>query len=279
MPHHRSAPPPSAWRELTRQAEGLWQTIAPLCPGFTVEVLPTLDSTNAELMRRARAGEHAPVLLVALEQTAGRGRRGRTWYSQPGDALTFSLGLPLSPRDWSGLSLVVGLSLAEQLHPELRLKWPNDLWWQGRKLGGILVETASVGAQRYAVLGVGINLVTPMADWPAAQPLAEAAVALPSAAPVGLQDLPGPAAQRDAGECLAAIVPALVRDVQAFAQQGFAPFVPRYAQRDVLLDQPVWASDGQTGTGAGVGPDGALRLRTAQGEVTINSAEVSVRPC
>jgi len=67
------------------------------------------------------------------------------------------LGLPLAPPDWSGLSLAVGLAVARACIPALRLKWPNDLWLQGRKLGGILIETASVGDVRYAVVGVGIN--------------------------------------------------------------------------------------------------------------------------
>jgi len=72
-------------------------------PGFAVEVLAQIDSTNSELMRRARAGRLEPVLLVAEQQTAGRGRLGRQWFSE--QALTFSIGMPLSPQDWSGLSL------------------------------------------------------------------------------------------------------------------------------------------------------------------------------
>ena len=98
-------------------AEDLWQAMVGLQPGLTVEVLPEIDSTNTELMRRARAGQTDPVLLVAESQTAGRGRLGRPWHGQTGDALTFSLGLMLRPQDWSGLSLAVGLSLARSLDP------------------------------------------------------------------------------------------------------------------------------------------------------------------
>ncbi len=89
-------------------------------PGLTVEVLPEIDSTNTELMRRARAGRIDPVLLVGERQTAGRGRLGRGWDSEPGKSLTFSLGLPLAPADWSGLSLAVGVTLAECLDPRIR---------------------------------------------------------------------------------------------------------------------------------------------------------------
>jgi BirA family biotin operon repressor/biotin-[acetyl-CoA-carboxylase] ligase len=76
-------------------AEAIWEAVAPLLPGFTVEILPELDSTNSELMRRSRDGRSEPVLLVAQRQTAGRGRLGRGWQSAAGDSLTFSLGVPL----------------------------------------------------------------------------------------------------------------------------------------------------------------------------------------
>ena len=84
------------------QGQALWEAVVPQLPGFTVEVLPQIDSTNTELMRRARAGRLEPTLLVAEEQTAGRGRLGRDWHSSAYEgtgvvpALTFSLGLPLA---------------------------------------------------------------------------------------------------------------------------------------------------------------------------------------
>lgn len=268
----------AALRALTRQAEGLWQAVHPIWHDFSVEVLPSIDSTNTELMRRARAGDRSPTLLVALEQSAGRGRRGKQWHSRPGGSLTFSLGLPLRPADWSGLSLAVGVSLAESLHPELRLKWPNDLWWRGRKLGGILIEAAISGQQRYAVIGVGLNVELPEPAELRPEPgIADeaAALALPPVPPAALQELaPG----RDAGQWLAAVVPALVQDLQAFERAGFAAFAARFAARDALAGLELRLSDGQEGLAAGVGPDGALRLRTGAGLVDITSAEVSVRP-
>jgi BirA family transcriptional regulator, biotin operon repressor / biotin---[acetyl-CoA-carboxylase] ligase len=271
----------AALRSLTRQAEGLWQALSPLWPDFSVEVLPSIDSTNTELMRRARDGSLTPTLLVALEQTAGRGRRGRTWVGQPGDALTFSLGLPLQPADWSGLSLAVGVSLAESLHPEVKLKWPNDLWWQGRKLGGILVETAGAGGQRHVVVGVGLNLQTPVLPLPVPGGTSDGAEGglPPPVPPVGLHALGGATAGRDLGEWLAAVLPALASDLRDFERQGFAPFATRFAARDALLGLALQLSDGRAGVGAGVGPDGALRLQTPQGRLEVTSAEVSVRPC
>ena len=107
--------------DLLAHVEAVWQAVVPDLPGFTVEVLPSIDSTSSELMRRARAGLMEPVLLAAEEQTAGRGRLGKGWHSKAGQSLTFSLALPLAPADWSGLSLAVGVSLAESLHPDVQL--------------------------------------------------------------------------------------------------------------------------------------------------------------
>ncbi len=268
-------------------AEAVWEAVAPLLPGFTVEVLPSIDSTNTELMRRARAGQTEPTLLVAEQQTAGRGRLGRVWQSDVGASLMLSLGLPMAPRDWSGLSLAVGVSVAESLQPTLPplepgqpprigLKWPNDLWLSGdRKLGGILVETASFvapqaahpapahgTAARYVVVGIGINVL----------PRSGEGMSTP---PGSLQDVePG----LDAPAALLRIVPPLVAMLQGFEACGFAPVQPRFAARDVLQGRPVTLSDGQTGTAHGVGEDGALLVHTAQGMQAVTSAEISVRP-
>jgi BirA family biotin operon repressor/biotin-[acetyl-CoA-carboxylase] ligase len=239
--------------------------VAPVRPGFTVEILPEIDSSNTELMRRARAGRREPVLLVAERQTAGRGRLGRSWQSAPGDSLTFSLGWPLAPADWSGLSLAVGVSLAESLHPAVRLKWPNDLWVQDRKLGGILIETASFGEEggaRQAVIGVGINIAPRAADGL-------------STAPAAVREL---LPQADAASVLQQVAPALVRDVLAFEQAGFAPFHARFDARDALRDREVTLSDGTAGTAHGVGEDGSLLVHTAAGLRAVGSSEVSVRP-
>lgn len=268
-------------------AEAVWEAVAPLLPGFTVEVLPSIDSTNTELMRRARAGQTEPTLLVAEQQTAGRGRLGRVWQSDVGASLMLSLGLPMAPRDWSGLSLAVGVSVAESLQhtlpplepgqpPRIGLKWPNDLWLSGdRKLGGILVETASFvapqaahpapahgTATRYVVVGIGINVL----------PRSGEGMSMP---PGSLQDVePG----LNAPAALLRIVPPLVAMLQGFEACGFAPVQPRFAARDVLQGRPVTLSDGQTGTAHGVGEDGALLVHTAQGMQAVTSAEISVRP-
>ncbi|NMM14190.1 MAG: biotin--[acetyl-CoA-carboxylase] ligase [Rhodoferax sp.] len=253
-------------------AEAIWEAVVADLPGFTVEVLPQIDSTNTELMRRARAGHLEPVLLVAEQQTAGRGRLGRQWFSgleasvgATTSSLTFSLGLPLAPRDWSGLSLAVGVSVAQSLHPDLRLKWPNDIWLNDCKLAGILIETANVGdmpGARYAVVGVGINIKARDAT----------GLATP---PAWLQEvLPG----IDAPQALLRLAAPLVQAIKAFEAHGFAPFQTRFNERDALGGLTVTLSDGTSGIAQGVDGVGALQVQTAQGLQKITSSEVSVRP-
>lgn len=249
---------------LQAAAESVWEAVAPLLPGFTVEVVPEIDSTNTELMRRARAGRCEPVLLVAERQVQGRGRMGRQWDSvaqQDGAALTFSLGLELTPSDWSGLSLAVGLGVAEALHPDIRLKWPNDLLWQGRKLAGILIETASMGARRYAVIGVGINVAPRSSEGL-------------RTAPAWLQEL---WPQWGPGDALVRVLPPLVQRVQACCAHGFGPLRAAYQARDYFLDRDVVGTDGVAGRACGVDDRGALLVRTPEGVRAIASAEVSIR--
>jgi BirA family transcriptional regulator, biotin operon repressor / biotin---[acetyl-CoA-carboxylase] ligase len=243
-------------------AEAIWEAVAPALPGFSVEVLPEIDSTNTELMRRARAGQVDPVLLVAERQTAGRGRLGRDWHSDAGASLTFSVGLPLSPADWSGLSLAVGLAVADALHPGIGLKWPNDLWWKGRKLAGILIETASAGAGRYAVVGVGVNIAPRAADGL-------------NTPPAWLQELDG---ALSAAQALRQVAPPLLRTLKVFEATGFMPFRDRFRARDVLANRAVTLSDGSAGTARGVDETGALLVHTAAGMQRVTSSEISVRP-
>lgn len=264
---------PAAPERLRWPAEVIWQAVEPLWPGFTVEVLPEIDSTNTELMRRCRAGRLEPVLLVAEHQSAGRGRLGRSWVSSPGASLTFSLGLPMRPPDWAGLSLAVGVSVAERLAAlgvtGLALKWPNDLWLGAAKLGGILIETASMGAQRYAVLGVGLNVRKP--DLPQPQPAAGSVPLVPAA---GLQSV----LKLNAPQVLGQVVPALMQDVRHFEREGWPAFAQRFAALDGLAGRRVLLSDGREGLACGLGAGGALRLQTVDGLIEVVSGEVSVRP-
>jgi len=283
-------------------AELLWQRLEPLLPGLSVEIAARTDSTNTRLLERARresaerggrlsrAGELEPptprgrrtddlkpCLLVAEHQTGGRGRLGRDWHASAGASLTFSLALTLEPRDWSGLSLAVGLALADALEPagagppRIGLKWPNDIFLMGapglagagRKLGGILIETLSVGHRRVCVVGVGLN-VLPQPDEG------------PSAGSACLQEI-DPAVSAPAA--LAAVAEPLVRMLLAFEKTGFAPLVQAYSRRDLLAGHAVSTTapgvDG--GVAEGVDDQGGLRVRAGSVVHTLVSGEVSVR--
>jgi BirA family transcriptional regulator, biotin operon repressor / biotin---[acetyl-CoA-carboxylase] ligase len=269
-------------------AENIWQAVMalqqPSLMGFSVEILPEIDSTNTELMRRARAGRTEPTLLVAVQQTAGRGRLGRSWASTPGQSLTFSLGVLLKPAAWDGLSLAVGTSVASSLHDKVQLKWPNDLWVDGRKLAGILIETAAADhGARYAVVGIGINLL----------PRLQEGLSTPAAA---LSELWGTATVATPAQALERVAAPLLRDVLQFEREGFGAFASRFAARDALLGHhvnvlnshpggaqsqvlaPVPAQVQASGVAQGVNAQGALLVRTAAGVQAVNSSEVSVRP-
>ena len=287
-------------------ADALWQRLEPLLPGFSVEVLARAESTNTVLLERARVmsgqrdapitrpgdlvdGRHdeprtphgrrsadvQPCLLVAEHQTRGRGRLGRGWTASAGASLTFSLALPLAPTSWAGLSLSVGLALAEALDPlqgadatpRIGLKWPNDLWLidgpgQGRKLGGILIETVNVGQRRMCVVGVGLNVL----------PQAHEGLSHGYAC---LQEIDAGAS---APAVLARVAEPLLRAVLDFQAAGFAPLVAAYARRDILRGQAVSTTLAEVpaGVAEGVDEQGALRVR-CDGLHRIVSGEVSVR--
>jgi BirA family biotin operon repressor/biotin-[acetyl-CoA-carboxylase] ligase len=230
-------------------AEAIWQSVVPQWPGFSIEILPEIDSTNSELM-------------LAERQSAGRGRQGRAWVGEPGHALTFSIGLPYHPSNWSGLSLAVGLSLAESLGEDIQLKWPNDLWCHQRKLGGILIEAASQGDQSYAVIGIGLNIQLPANKDLRTPPAALSEFWQGVSAPLALER----------------VVKPLLDALRSFEANGFSPLQQRFNARDALCGLDVTTSDGLFGLCAGVDDQGAMQIDTPEGRVKVSSAEVSVRP-
>lgn len=276
-----SAHAPMHWN-----AEGLWRQLRPMLGDLGVEVLHSVGSTNTALLERARqsAGRRQanviPYLLVAESQTRGRGRLGREWHSQAGASLTFSFGMPYAPADWSGLSLAVGVALADALEPDaatpprLALKWPNDLWLRdpqapagGRKLGGILVETVGLGERRLCVVGVGLNITGQR---------------LPGALSHGQADVselqPGITAPQALHQVAVPLVLALLR----FQAEGFAPFAAAFDRRDLLKGQPVTTTSANLPAGLALGVDahGALLVSEPEAPYSVRaltSGEVSVR--
>ena len=224
----------------------------------SLEIAWSLDSTNSELMRRADGGAPSGSVVVADRQRAGRGRRGRSWLSEPARSLTFSVLWRFAGRTerLAGLSLAVGVALARALENlgagGIGLKWPNDVILQTdcghAKLAGILVELSSDRRGAAAVIGIGLNLETPSGDLPqAAAGLAEAMVRVP-----------------ERHQVLAAILGELAMTLDAFAVDGFAGQKTGWLSRHAWQDRPVRVlGDGgaeRDGICRGVDDDGALLL-------------------
>jgi BirA family biotin operon repressor/biotin-[acetyl-CoA-carboxylase] ligase len=238
---------------------------------FDIDILPRCDSTNAVLLSRAEAGAPSGTVVVAEEQTAGRGRRGRSWFASPGDSLTFSLlwrfALGTAP---AGLSLAVGVAAARALQivgaGETALKWPNDILKDGRKLGGILVELVP-GAPHAAVIGIGINLRLPT-SMPEDVRGASAAIDATDAA-------------ADVNHLLAALLGELLTTLESFGAEGFATIRPEWMARHAWQDARVSLSTDfappREGICRGVDIDGALLLEVEGRIERVLSGEVSLR--
>jgi BirA family biotin operon repressor/biotin-[acetyl-CoA-carboxylase] ligase len=238
--------------------------------GIAVEVVPETGSTNADLLARASGLEHN-LLLVALSQTAGRGRAGRSWLSGDG-SLTFSLAwkLRLPLHALAGLPLAIGVALAETLAAldvRVQLKWPNDVLKDGAKLAGVLIETqASPDGGLWAVIGVGMNLSLPDE--------LERQIGRPAASAPWL-------ASMDRATLMAALLDQLAASLMQFEQHGFAAFSARWNRLHAWQGSAVAIVDhGATlheGSAAGVDDSGALLLDTAAGRVAIVAGDVSLR--
>ncbi|MDP1610770.1 MAG: biotin--[acetyl-CoA-carboxylase] ligase [Sulfuritalea sp.] len=239
---------------------------------FDIDVLPSCDSTNAVLLARAEAGAPSGTVVIAEEQTAGRGRRGRTWFASPGDSLTFSLLWRFaSGTAPAGLSLAIGVAVASALQRvgagTTALKWPNDILKQGRKLGGILIELVP-GAPHAAVIGIGINLRLP-AGMPDEVRVASAAIGESGAT-------------LDSNALYAALLGELLVTLESFADGGFAAiraeWMARHAFQDVAVNLSTDFGPPRTGICRGVDTDGALLLEVDGRVERVLSGEVSLRP-
>lgn len=283
--------------DLHAAAERIWLDAQAAWPALTVDVLPEVGSTNAHAMALGREAPAGPLVAVAWRQTSGRGRAGRSWDARPGDTLTFSLGLPLAlmdvPGGGSALSLAVGVMVARALQrlprradgpvaPQVGLKWPNDLWVDGRKLGGILIEASQPAGlaahQRWVVVGIGINLQGTTPD--------EAGQRTDLAChgwhrPGQAERPPTP------GDVLQMLVPELLSGIATFEQQGFAAFRDAWQGMDVLAGQGVslWRQGVSSlppdarGTALGVDSQGALLIHDDMGQTRSWAVgDVSVRP-
>lgn len=234
-----------------------------------------IGSTNAEAQRLLAAGGVSPLICLSEQQTAGRGRRGRAWVSPYAQNVYMTVVEPFATgaQGLEGLSLVVGIVLADTLHAcgyeAVQLKWPNDLLYDGKKLAGILIEIAGdLTSDCVVVIGVGVNVLM---QAQAGEKIDQAWTSLMQIVPRG---------QLDRNMLIAAFVERLMDALVIFRAQGFEPFATRWQAFDAWFERPVRVIAGdqvQQGFHAGVNERGALRLKTTEGEVLISGGEVSLR--
>ncbi|MCB1519894.1 MAG: biotin--[acetyl-CoA-carboxylase] ligase [Hyphomicrobiaceae bacterium] len=238
--------------------------------------LDEVDSTNAEAMRRAQAGSPGPLYISANRQTAGRGRSGRPWQSSAGNlALSRLLTLDCPPMCVAQLSLAAGVAVHEAAcsalgeqdvaHP-LYLKWPNDILANGAKLAGILVEATSVGPQRIAIIGIGVNVLE--------------APGVSDRATVSLGDIaPGIESPRAFARRVAERLEALLalwdqgRGFDAIRERWIAAALPIGTAISVNTGREV-----ATGTFAGLDPSGCLLLEDGGERKVFTFGDVALIP-
>ena len=239
-------------------------------PAAPILLLDQTDSTNADARRRADAGETGPLWIVARRQTEGRGRRGRQWESQDGNLFSTLLQLTRkSPAEAAQVTFVAALAIADLLDayapPSLvTIKWPNDVMLAGQKASGVLVESgAHESGGLWLAVGIGVNLAH------APEGTERPATAL-------VHHLRGDVTAPPTVEAAAATLAGAFNVwMTRWETLGFEPILDAWRARTVGLDGPAVARLGREtveGIAEGVAPDGALKLRLADGSLRLISA-------
>lgn len=242
---------------------------------FTIDVLPSCESTSALLQERAERGAPSGSVVVAENQTAGKGSRGRSWTMRPGSGLAFSVLWHFQRElgQLAGLSLAVGAAVARALNAlgaqGVSLKWPNDILGNDAKLGGILIDLQETPTCSFAVIGVGINLHVPDA-------IEFSDLALP---PTALDALLSPLP--DARDVFAALLVELAKTLDVFSAHGFAPLRDEWQKLNAWQGRAVRLLNGsrleKEGVCVGADDDGALLIRTPGGVERCVSGDLSLR--
>lgn len=244
-----------------------------------LDVLLTVDSTNRFVGALPPAAPGLGHVCVAEIQNAGRGRRGRSWLAPFGSGVCLSLGWQFTeaPPTFSALSLAVGVAAVKALRRfganDVGLKWPNDLVWSGRKLGGVLIEMRGESAgPAHVVIGIGMNMRMPAA---ARLALAEQQAAL-------IADVHEMLKERTPtrNEVIAALAEEMMAMIGVFAERGFDAFISEWRALDALADAHVKVINGSQslhGVARGVESDGALLVEIDGALQKFVSGEVSLR--
>ena len=243
----------------------------------SVETAWTVDSTNSVLLARQNPSFGTSDVLLAEYQTAGRGRRGRAWVAPPGGSICLSLSWAFRdvPQDLGALGLVIGVcalrALRESGLEDTRLKWPNDLVIEGKKLGGILIELRAESAgPACVVIGIGLNVALGAQQL---ERIGETGVSPTDLVTAGLQ-------QPSRNALAAVLVTQFVRGLLAFEKEGLKPFAEEWRAADALRGRQidVHTLEGVArGLARGIDLHGALVVETPNGIRRFISGDVTVR--
>lgn len=258
----------------TLSSERITALCRPAAEPVTIRIVDQTGSTNADLLAAVR-DMTTPTLLIAKSQTAGRGRAGRSWLSAPGKSLTFSLAwkFSLPVHALMGLPLAIGVAIADALkmfNVESRLKWPNDVLYEGKKLAGILIESASAGQvphdASWAIIGIGINM--------AVNETMVAEIGRPVASIPWLAEL-------DRDMLMANLLSSLAEALVQFEHEGLGAFTQRWNALHAYTGHAVTIIDNgkllHEGVAVGVDDTGRFLLDTATGRIAVMAGDVSLR--
>lgn len=242
---------------------------------LSIALLDEVDSTNDEAARQLAAGRTAPFVILARQQTRGRGRLGRTWHSEPNGNLyaTFAFRPRVPPTRMAVFTLWMGVNICElianftQLTPGI--KWPNDILFDGRKAGGMLTEARVDADQiRDLVFGLGLNVNSSAASWPTE--LSARAVSLAEKATAPL----------DLNRFTAALIGRVLLAYERFAEADHRTFADLWQRYDVLRGKPIALLQGDrriAGTAMGIDDEGSLLIRTEHGRLQrFRAGDVSI---
>ena len=270
---------PPQWLDAELIACHLTSHLGASASKFRIEILDSTPSTNTLMLQRAMQGTPHGTVLAAEWQSSGRGRMGKTWHSALGNALTFSLlwRFESGLSSLAGLSLAAGVALIRALHSfgidQVKLKWPNDVLSEERKVAGILIEAqGDMLGPSTVVIGIGLNLSLPVTLLPKLDQAVTAVKDLVAEADVAMPE-------RNA--LLAKILLELQNVLQAFSAHGFAALRTEWEgyhawqNKNVMVVLPDGAQ--ASGQAIGVTDQGALKLEMGQETRVFHSGEVSLR--
>jgi BirA family biotin operon repressor/biotin-[acetyl-CoA-carboxylase] ligase len=242
-----------------------------------LQIHDSLESTNTYLQEKAKAGALSGTVCLAEYQSAGKGRRGRTWVSPFGHNIYVSIlwRFQKGPAELSGLSLAMGMAVIRALRQigltDIGLKWPNDIYTQQRKLAGILIEVSGEsGGPCHAVIGLGVNFyLAPQQMEKILQPCAD------------ISSLLGSQAYTRRNQLVGLLLNQMLMILADFESTGIRQYLPEWRSYDCMVGKQVdlcFGSQTQKGEVVGIDDNGLLLLKSENGKVqSYASGEVSIK--